>query len=268
MTGLVSTPVSQRIETFFSGDPETAARAVVERAERKDGGYACLANVHVVVMASRDGLVDGALADAWAVFPDGWPVAWLQRRIGRTGASRVAGPDLMPLVIELGQDRGLRHFLFGSTEDVVSRLRNELQRRLPGADIVGALAPPVGVDLWAPEVKASVRAARPDIVWCALGAPKQELWMRSHHRELAPALLLGVGAAFDFIAGAKPRAPLAVQRLGLEWLHRLLSEPRRLWRRYLETNLVFVLVATRAIFEARGSAARRRLNAGSSLRSR
>jgi len=223
----------------FVGDLATATEAVIARASSRRGGYACLANVHVLVTAERNPAVRRALDSAWAVFPDGAPVAWAQRR-GGGSASRVAGPDLMASVLDRGRDTGLRHFLLGSTEQVLASLEASIGRRYSGAEIVGSLAPPPMTEN-SVEVLTRISAAEPDIVWVALGAPKQELWAARHTPTLAPALVLGVGAAFDFLSGTKRRAPRWMQENGLEWLHRLASEPRRLSWRYVSTNTLFLL---------------------------
>jgi N-acetylglucosaminyldiphosphoundecaprenol N-acetyl-beta-D-mannosaminyltransferase len=231
-----------RVESFFAGNPAEATEAVVARALRGDGGYVCLANAHVVATANRDEALRRALENAWRVFPDGWPVAWLQRRLGDRRARRVAGPDLMPAVVQAGQSAELRHFLLGSTKEVVDRLQSELRLRYPDARIVGVLCPVI-TDPFArvePAINAAIQVADPHIVWCAFGAPKQEQWMYAHAESLAPALFIGVGAAFDFLARVKPRAPHWVQQVGLEWLHRLLSEPLRLGLRYVQTNTEFI----------------------------
>jgi N-acetylglucosaminyldiphosphoundecaprenol N-acetyl-beta-D-mannosaminyltransferase len=135
-----------------------------------------------------------------------------------------------------------RHFLIGSTEHVQARLLAAIQSRFPSAQVVGRWVPPFGSD--APElpsrVRDSIRSARPHVVWVGLGCPRQEKWMLRNWRELAPSVLVGVGAAFDFLAGCHGVAPLWMQQVGLEWLFRLLSEPRRLAWRYLSTNPVFV----------------------------
>ena len=228
-----------------SGDLDSAARAVVAMTLDRQGGYACFCNVHVLMVAQGDPDLQEALRAARAVFPDGAPVAWLQRRRGIASASRIAGPDLMPLVFELGQELGLRHYLLGSTEDVLRRCEQMLRRAFPAAEIVGASSPPFD-DLHRRDntaVLAAIRNASPDLLWVGLGAPKQELWMRRHADAVAPALALGVGAAFDFVAGATPRAPAWMQSRGLEWLYRMLREPRRLGGRYLRTNSAFVMRA-------------------------
>jgi len=225
----------------FSGDLDAAAAAVVKRAMSGKGGFACLANVHVAMTADRDDRLRRALASAWEVFPDGAPIAWLRRRTGATGARRIAGPDLMAAVLEAGRPAGLRHFLFGSTPAVLEALETRFRERLPDVAIVGRLAPPAGAER-SPEYLADTASAGSHIVWVALGAPKQELWAADHAEALVPALIVGVGAAFDFHAGSKHRAPVWVQRTGLEWLHRLVTEPRRLAWRYVSTNVRFLVV--------------------------
>lgn len=228
----------------FVGGLDAAAQAVLDRADSSDGGYACLGNAHVLVTALHDDRLRRALKDAWAVFPDGAPVAWMQRRHGAQAAERVAGPDLMPRVIEAGLPRAAGHFLLGSNEATLEALRNRLEQRHPRIRIAGTYSPSrAAVDGDDPQIVEATLAAKPEIVWCAFGAPRQEIWMARHAGELAPALLLGVGASFDFLAGTKPRAPMWMQREGLEWLHRLLSEPRRLAGRYIRTNSEFILRA-------------------------
>jgi N-acetylglucosaminyldiphosphoundecaprenol N-acetyl-beta-D-mannosaminyltransferase len=230
----------------FAGDLESAASAVVARARAGGGGYACLANVHVIVSAQREPELRSALDASWMNLPDGAPVAWLQRRNGNAVARRVAGPDLMTTVIERGMDFGLRHFLFGSTPSVLCELETRLRERFPRVSLVGTWAPPKG-DEHSAESLERIRRAQPDVLWVALGAPKQELWMARHAAEICPAIAIGVGAAFDFHAGVKRRAPTWMQRIGLEWLHRLTTEPRRLGWRYLSTNSVFVVTALREL---------------------
>ena len=248
------TPLTTVLDELFVGDLGDGADAVVARALSGEGGFACLGNAHVLATARKNPDLLNALAEAWMVFPDGFPVAWMQRRLGQAGAARIAGPDLMPCVVERGQAVGLRHFLWGSTDDVLERLEAELRSQCPQAEIVGRYAAPgfgeavAGVDGEALEL---VQSSRPQIVWCALGAPKQELWMQRNAAALAPAVLVGVGAAFDFIAGTKPRAPLWLQRVGLEWLHRMVSEPRRLGPRYMRTNGAFLLLAARELGQPR-----------------
>ena len=155
--------------------------------------------------------------------------------------------ELLTEVFELGSEAKLTHFLFGSSPEVLARMEKQLAESFPDAEIAGSFSPPFGqldeVD-FAPAV-AAIRAASPDIVWCGLGAPKQELWMQRHARQIAPAVVVGVGAAFDFAAGTKQRAPHWAQEHGVEWLHRLGSEPRRLIGRVRLDGLPVRLVRRR-----------------------
>jgi N-acetylglucosaminyldiphosphoundecaprenol N-acetyl-beta-D-mannosaminyltransferase len=230
----------------FVGDLDAAVDAVIRRALSGDGGVACFANAHVLATSQRNEPLKSVLRSAWAVFPDGAPVAWLQRRSGHLAARRIAGPDLMPAVFDRGRANGLRHFLFGSTQPVLKAVEARLAARFPGVAIVGAAAPDSG-DEDSTEVLAQIRASEPHLVWVALGAPKQEIWAQRQSSYLGSSLLMPVGAAFDFTAAAKPRAPQGMQQYGLEWLHRLATEPRRLGWRYLSTNSIFLLRALREI---------------------
>jgi N-acetylglucosaminyldiphosphoundecaprenol N-acetyl-beta-D-mannosaminyltransferase len=241
---------------IFVGDVASAASWVVDRAFAGAGGYVCLCNVHLFVVARHDDEARRALTGAALTFPDGWPIAWLQRRLGHSSATRVAGPDLMARATADGRSLGIRHFLLGSSEDVLRRLEKNLARTFPGVEIAGRRSLPFfeADDFSGTEAAvAEVRRASPHVVWLSLGCPKQELWMLRYAQELAPALVAGVGAAFDFHAGTKPRAPAWMQRAGLEWLHRLMSEPRRLASRYSRTNSEFLLLAARALMRQRRS---------------
>jgi N-acetylglucosaminyldiphosphoundecaprenol N-acetyl-beta-D-mannosaminyltransferase len=240
----------------FAGTFNDAVETVIDRVLSRLGGYAVLCNVHVLMAAQEQLDLHRAVDDAWLVFPDGAPVAWLQRRLGIRAAERVGGPDLMLGVLDRGRARELRHVFVGSTDPTLQRLTERIKAQLRGVEIVGTLAPPFGdASEWSDEAIAQIRAWRPDIIWLALGAPKQELWMRQYAAAVAPALVLGVGAAFDFHAATKARAPGWMQRAGLEWAHRLRAEPKRLARRYLTTNSAFMaraaLVVTRRAFPSR-----------------
>jgi N-acetylglucosaminyldiphosphoundecaprenol N-acetyl-beta-D-mannosaminyltransferase len=226
----------------FSGDLSSAVETVIDRAQAGKGGTVCLANVHVIVTGQRDPILRDALRDAWLVLPDGAPIAWAQRREGKK-AERIAGADLMLAVMDRGRRSNIRHFLFGATPEVLSRLEANLLEYCPGVQIVGTYAPPRAEED-APTSLRPIANARPHIVWTALGAPKQEIWAERHRSTVEPAVIISVGAAFDFHAGNKRRAPRWMQSLGLEWLYRLGQEPRRLWRRYMSTNLRFMMLYT------------------------
>lgn len=148
----------------------------------------------------------------------------------------------MNAVLALRTEPSLRHYFLGGRQEVPERLVEVIRRRFPGTQVVGTYSPPfrpMAASEW-DEVLADVRAASPDLIWVGLGAPKQELFMNVHWRTLAPSVLLGVGAAFDFNAGSVPRAPEWMRRAGLEWCFRLAQEPHRLWRRYFYTNTMFI----------------------------
>jgi N-acetylglucosaminyldiphosphoundecaprenol N-acetyl-beta-D-mannosaminyltransferase len=226
---------------IFAGTFSGAVDTVVERARSGHGGYVVQCNVHVLMTAHDDPELMRALHDAWLVMPDGAPIAWLQRRLGAATAERVGGPDLMPSVIDRGRRHGLRHFFVGSTPETLQALVTGLEACFPGVELVGAHSPQFGTPAELAGAAEVAAAAAPNVVWLALGAPKQELWMHKHAMSLAPAVVIGVGAAFDFQAGAKARAPQWARRGGLEWAHRLTREPRRLTGRYVRTNSAFVL---------------------------
>lgn len=238
---------------LYAGGLADAADLVIDRAMSRAGGYVTLTGVHGVTMARGNADVRIAFEEAWMNFPDGAPVAWRQRRSGISGAERVGGPDLMPLVLDRGVRFGLRHFLLGSTPRVLNALEGRVTAAYPGVRICGSLSPP-----FRPlsedddrEIAAQVLATGPDIVWVGLGAPKQDLWCHRNAGRLQPALCVAVGAAFDFLAGTKRRAPAWMRRSGLEWAHRLVRDPLKLGPRYLRANSQFVaLTAAELVAEA------------------
>ena len=227
---------------FYAGRFADATAAVLDRARSGRGGYATLTSVHGVVEAQHDAAFMHALAGAWTNFPDGVPVTWAQHRLCGVPAERVCGIDLLPAAVAAGRDQGVRHYLFGSSPAVLDRLRARLEEQAPGALVVGAASPPFGPihRRDCSEEVERIRAAAPDVVWVGLGAPKQELWMRRNADALRPAVVVGVGAAFDIVAGMQPRAPFWMQRHGVEWLYRLGREPRRLVGRYARANSEFL----------------------------
>ncbi|WP_261770106.1 MULTISPECIES: WecB/TagA/CpsF family glycosyltransferase [unclassified Rhodococcus (in: high G+C Gram-positive bacteria)] len=182
-------------------------------------------------------------------FPDGSPVVWFMRRTKAGGQrpGRVRGPSLFAQCLDEGREHGVKHFFVGTTTSTLELLQSEAQRRYPGIEITGTHAPkfaPVSNEMIR-EIADEVNARESDIVWIAMGTPKQDFVAAA----LAPLVnkpCIGVGAAFDFIAGTSKEAPIWVQNSSFEWLYRLLTEPRRLWRRYLFGNVRFVLAALRS----------------------
>lgn len=217
-------------------------------ADRKESRYVCICNAHSVVTARSDTGFAAALANADLATADGAPVAWMLRRQGYRTQERISGPDLMWRYCEVAAQRDAAVYLYGSTPQTLALLRTRLELAFPGLPIAGAESPPFR-PLTPEEDEAVVQrinASGAGVVWVSLGCPKQELWMAAHRGRVA-AVMIGVGAAFDFHAGRLARAPRWMQHHGLEWLHRLVSEPRRLWRRYLVTNTLFVLGALRQL---------------------
>ena len=202
--------------------------------------YVCLANVHVVETARRDPELEQSLREADMVLADGAPIAWIARRRAGEPVPRIAGSDLFEELCRRSVETGHRHFFYGGTPETLARLTARLRELHPGIRICGSLSPPFSP---AVEVRRDlideIEAARPDVVWVGLGAPKQKRWMRRARGLLEAPLLVGVGAVFDFASGTRARAPRRLQRLGLEWAFRLAQEPRRLGCRYLVTNTAF-----------------------------
>ena len=222
-------------------------------AERHSN-YVCFRDVHGVMLCQKDEALMRIHGSAGLVAPDGMPLVWVGRLMGARRMRRVCGPDLLPALCERSLARGYRHFFYGGAPGVAERLAEALQARFPGLAVAGTFTPPFR-PLTGEEDAAAVRtinASKADIVWVGLSTPKQERWMAEHLGRIQAPVMLGVGAAFDFHAGAVRRAPRWMQRSGLEWLFRLLAEPRRLWRRYLVLAPKFVVLAVLQVLGLRG----------------
>ena len=223
-------------------NPAGVTDLIADWISRRARQYVCVTGVHGVMESYRSETLRRIHNEAGLVTPDGLPLAWLLRWSGHRGSRQVCGPELMPALFTAGQQRGWRHFLYGATPGTLALLRERLLQVAPDALIVGDHAPPFR-PLTVEEDTASVaaiNAAAPDIVWVGLSTPKQELWMAAHRERLDAPVLIGVGAAFDFTAGLKRRAPPVLRRIGLEWAYRTAQEPRRLAGRYLRNNPAFV----------------------------
>lgn len=207
---------------------------------------------HAVVEARDDPQLALAFRDAALVCPDGMPLVWVGRRYGRA-VDRVCGPDLMLALLDRSRATGRTHYFYGGGDGVAERLALRMRERFPGLAIVGIETPPFRPLLPEEEddLVRRINAAGPDYVWCGLGTPKQYLWISRYRERLRAAALLAVGAAFDFHAGIRPRAPRVMQRTGTEWIFRLVSEPRRLGRRYTVANARFLAMVLGQIFSPR-----------------
>jgi N-acetylglucosaminyldiphosphoundecaprenol N-acetyl-beta-D-mannosaminyltransferase len=222
------------------GTPVTVSQEIVRRARRGEGGHVCVANVHMLVEARRDPELRHVLEYAALVISDGLPVAWQLRRQGFAHAQQVRGPDLTVRLCEQAAAAGLPVYFYGGDRSLMAELETTLRARIPALRIAGAEAAPMlprqpGLDR---QLVERIRSSGARLVFVGLGCPKQEFWMHVHGPHL-DAALIGVGQAFGIIAGHVPEAPGWMRRAGLEWLFRVISEPRRLWRRYLVTNTLF-----------------------------
>lgn len=203
-----------------------------------------ITNVHAVMSARRDRELRSAIDDADITTPDGMPIAWALRSMGHPDQERLSGAKVTAATLEAGLERGWRHYFYGSTDETLEALQRRLKTDYAGIEIAGTMSPPFRALTAAEEdqIATEIMETRPDFVWVGLGMPKQEKWMFNNRLRYPGVVLVGIGAAFDFIAGTKAEAPLWMQRTGLEWLFRLASEPRRLWRRYIFNNPGYLLL--------------------------
>ncbi len=231
-----------------------AAQIIFDWAARRESRTVCLCNTDSLVRGMRDEQHAQSLSSADLVLPDGAPVAWAAGQVMGRKQPRVPGPDLMWDCCAKAADMRAPVFLYGGTKTTLDRLQQRLRDAYPKIEIVGAISPPFRPlsDEEDQSIISQINASGAGLLWVGLGCPKQEAWLRDH-RGRVHAVMLGVGAAFDFHAGTVRRAPAWMQHHGLEWLYRLAQDPRRLARRYLVGNSLFVMaIATRV-------ASRRRL---------
>ena len=223
---------------------EDAARQVCAWTGQPDPRYVCVANVHMTMTAVDDRAFRDLVNRADLVTPDGMPLVWMLGRLGIPDATRVYGPTLMLHVCERAAREGIPVGFYGGTDDVLRDLQNTLESRYPGLDVAYVYAPPFRplTEDEDASVVADIRASGTRILFVGLGCPKQERWMEQHKDRL-PLVQLGVGAAFAFHAGHVKQAPAWLQDRGLEWAFRLVTEPRRLWRRYFYNNPRFLVMA-------------------------
>lgn len=244
--GTRSTAAPARVNVLgvgISAVDMAGALAVIDRwIVRRAPHYVCVTSVHGVMESQRDDELRRIHNAAGLVTPDGMPLVWLGRATGHRTMDRVYGPDLLLALCEHSIARGYRHYFYGGTTPIVERLVDRLCARLPGLQVAGWHAPPFRALTPAEDAADARRIAEScaDVVWVGLGAPKQERWMAAHVGRVGAPVLLGVGAAFDFLSGAKRQAPRWMQRSGLEWAFRMATEPRRLAGRYLRSHPAFV----------------------------
>ncbi len=223
---------------------EAAVTHIMGYVERRQAQYVCIRDVHGVMRAVYDPEIMRAHHNAAMVAPDGMPLVWISR--WRTGleTGRVNGADLVDTLCHAGQGSGLRHFFYGGKPGIAEAMIEKLRAKYRNICVVGSYSPPFRplTEEEDREIVARINASGAQVVWVGISTPKQELWMQDHVDRIRYATLIGVGAAFDIHSGAIARAPKWMQRNGLEWLFRLSTEPRRLWRRWLVLAPIFVIM--------------------------
>lgn len=216
-------------------------------------GYICVTGVHGVMEAQRDPKLLAILNNAVLNTPDGMPMTWVGRMQGFAEMDRVYGPGFMAEMCQMSIENNYRHFFYGGQPGVADELKANLTSRFPGLQVVGTYTPPFrSLNLQEEaELIAQLLRSRPHIVWVGLSTPKQERFMAQYVSRLGVPLLVGVGAAFDYHTGRVRDCPEWIKRLGMQWFHRLLQDPKRLWRRYLTNNPAFVMKITRQFLNSR-----------------
>jgi N-acetylglucosaminyldiphosphoundecaprenol N-acetyl-beta-D-mannosaminyltransferase len=229
-----------------------ATDQILDWAAQRLSRLVCCASVNNIMAARDSSEFNEVMASADLVTSDGMPLVWLLRGLGIPDAERVYGPDLMPSVLEAAAKSGVPVGLYGGSAEVLGQLVERLTARFPLLNITYKESPPFRIPTSQEDERTTqaIADAGVRILFVGLSTPKQERWMYSH-RGRVDAVMLGVGAAFDFLAGAKPQAPRWMQQNGLEWLFRLATEPRRLWKRYLGQNPRFAVLALAQVFRER-----------------
>ena len=241
----------EKVDVIGTGISATTLRDVVEHilSPPPEGLIVAIANVHSVMTARKNPLFARALAEAEIATTDGVPLAWALRWLGHERQERVAGLPVHLATIEAGLPDGVGHYFYGSTPETLGRMERNLKTRFPQIKITGMYSPPFGpIDPGELErVLSDVRGSGTRIVWVGLGAPKQEVWMHEVRSRLPGITLVGVGAVYDWMAGNVSVAPEWMQTAGLEWLFRLIKEPRRLWDRYLFNNPAYLILVGKQV---------------------
>lgn len=237
-------PVRYALGTKVHGTSyEGATELILDWAEQQQSRSVCVANVHTVMEAYDRPDFQNVINGADLVTPDGMPLVWSLKLEGVKNASRVYGPDLTPSVLKAAEERGIPVGFYGGSSFVLERLLERVRREYPRLPVVFAQSPPYR-PLTLQEDREVVKAMQRSgvrVLFVGLGCPKQERWM-AEHRGAIPAVMVGVGAAFDFMAGSKRQSPRWIQSIGFEWLFRFATEPRRLWKRYVKHNPRFVVL--------------------------
>ena len=232
-----------------TGKFEEVLDHIVALSERKRSSYICFANVHMIVEAFADQRFQEVINQADVVATDGLPLTKYLLLFEGINQDRVAGPDLFPELLAKAEKLGKSVYFYGNTPEVLEQIRSQAISDFPRLKIAGVFSPPFRsiTEEEDEEITNIINAAQPDFLFVSLGCPKQEQWMHDHNGKIH-ACMLGVGQAFNTYAGADKRAPLWMQKYGLEWFYRLYREPKRLARRYLYTNAFFLYLVSRLYF--------------------
>lgn len=222
-------------------DMDTTLNFIKENLKSLRGEYICVSNVHTTVMAYEDAEYRKIQNEGIMVLPDGKPLSVIGKIRGNKNIDRVTGPDLMEEVFLISEIESYSHYFYGSTQETLDKLKKEIKSKYPKLNIVGMYSPPFRnlSEDENEEIINNINKSKPDFVWVGLGAPKQEVWM-SKNRKKVEGLMVGVGAGFDYHAKNISRAPIIMQKIGLEWLYRLKQDPKRLFKRYMITNSKFI----------------------------
>ncbi len=226
------------------GSIDSFLNEIGNKMEVDEASYICVSNVHTTIMASEEDHYKEINNKSFMSITDGMPLVYISKKFrGKRDIERLTGPDLMLKIFKDERFKNSRHYFYGSSEQTLKDMINNLENKYKNLNIVGSFSPPYRplTEFEREEIIDTINSKSPDFIWVGLGAPKQENWMSEFRPNLKRGILVGVGAAFDYHAQNIKRAPLIIQRLGLEWAFRLLQEPRRLFKRYLVTNSKFFL---------------------------
>ena len=225
---------------------QKACQKISEWIDNKEKKYVCIAPASTIVDCQENESYKKVINSSGMTTPDGMPLVWIGKAKG-VDIERTYGPDLLQAMNKLSEDKGYRNYFYGGTQESIELFVSKMKEMYPKLNIVGSVAPPIRKinEIESDETLSKINEAKPDILWVGLGSPKQDFWMYNHREKLDASVIIGVGAAFDFLAGIKKQAPVWMQRSGLEWFFRLCSEPKRLWRRYLIGNSKFIFYLLR-----------------------
>lgn len=204
--------------------------------------YITVNNVHTVTEGIKNKDFRNIINNSFLSLPDGKPLSVVGKLKGIKNINRIFGPDFFEKTIDWGQENNLKHFFFGSANETLQKLSDKIKIKFPNAKIVGMISPSFN-EFTAEENEKYIReikASNPDLIWVSLGAPKQEKWISNNYKKLDHGVMVGIGAGFDYLSGNLKNAPLWMKNFSLEWLYRLMQEPKRLWKRYFFSNTIFI----------------------------